>query len=358
MVTVTDTPRKLRIAVLGVGRMGLRHALNVAYAAPRAELAGIADVKEVTLKAAAAQLPPTPAVLDSMDLIESPDVDAVLIATQTSTHADLAIAAIKAGKHVLLEKPIAVDIEDSRPVVEAAAQSNVKVMVGFSRRFDESLCETKAMLDRGELGTPYLLKSCTNDMFDPTGFFMAYSKASGGIFIDCGIHDIDLARWLLNTSASGKKEVQRVFGSGMNARHPELADTDDCDNGMGIIEFTNGARAMIHLSRTAVHGHDTVTELFGTEGKVIVNGNPAINRLEIRDSHGVRSLSHPTYYERFREAFVNELNTFVQVVLEDERVPTPPEDALKAAQIAIALTHSFRTGVPVDFDNEGEPILN
>ncbi|BEI82672.1 hypothetical protein CcaverHIS002_0305400 [Cutaneotrichosporon cavernicola] len=353
----TDTPRKLRIAVLGAGRMGLRHARNVAYAAPRAELVGIADPKPAVLQAAAAELPPIRTALDSMDLISSPDVDAVLIASETSTHASLAVAAIQAGKHVLLEKPIAVDVEGSRPVVEAAAKSNVKVMIGFSRRFDESLGEAKAMLDRGELGTPYLLKSCTNDMFDSTGFFVAYSKASGGIFIDCGIHDIDLARWLLNTSASGKKEVQRVYGSGTNVRHPELAETGDCDNGMGIIEFSNGARAMIHLSRTAVHGHDTVTELFGTEGKAVVNGNPAINRLEIRDLHGVRSLSQPTYYERFKEAFVNELNTFVKVVLDDDKVPTPPEDALKAAQIAVALTHSFRTGVPVDFDEEGEPIL-
>lgn len=319
---------------------------------------GIADPKAGVLKAAAAELPPVRTSADSMELITSPDVDAVLIASETSTHASLAVAAIKAGKHVLLEKPIAVDVEGTRPVVEAAAGSNVKVMIGFSRRFDDSLGEAKSMLDRGELGTPYLLKSSTNDMYDSSGFFVAYSKASGGIFIDCGIHDIDLARWLLNTSASGKKEVTRVFGSGTNVRHPELSATGDCDNGMGIIEFANGARAMIHLSRTGIHGHDTVTELFGTEGKAVVNGNPSSNRLEIRDGHGVRSLSHPTYYERFKEAFVNELNTFVEVVLEDKKVPTPPEDALKAAQIAMALTHSFRTGLPVEFDEEGEPILS
>lgn len=296
-------------------------------------------------------------------MIGAPDVDAVLIASETSTHAELAIAAIKAGKHVLLEKPISVDVELSRPVVAAAAANpSVKVMIGFSRRFDESFAEAKAMVDAGALGETYLLKSSTNDQYDESGFFVAYSKASGGIFIDCGIHDIDLARWLLDSSnpaklANPRKEVTRVFGSGMNVRHPELEKTGDCDNGMGIVEFENGTRAMIHLSRTAVHGHDTVSELFGTGGKVVVNGNPQINRLEIRDAHGVRTLSHPSYYERFREAFVHELNTFVDVVLEDKAVPTPAEDALKAAQIAIALTHSFRTGVPVVFGDDGEPIL-
>lgn len=296
-------------------------------------------------------------------MLSASDVDAVLIASETNTHADLAIRAINAGKHVLLEKPISVDVDLSRPVVEAAAANpSVKVMVGFSRRFDESYAEAKAMIDRDALGKPYLLKSCTNDQYDSTGFFVAYSKASGGIFIDCGIHDIDLARWLLDTANPANlkhkgKEVTRVFGSGMNVQHPELEKTGDCDNGMGIVEFENGTRAMIHLSRTAVHGHDCFSELFGTEGKVVVNGNPQLNKLEIRDQHGVRTLSTPTYYERFREAFVHEVNTFADVVLDDKPVPTTPEDALQAAQIAIALTHSFRTGVPVVFGDDGEPIL-
>lgn len=223
-------------------------------------------------------------------MINAPDVDAVLIASETSTHAELAIAAIRAGKHVLLEKPISVDVELSRPVVEAAAMNPaVKVMVGFSRRFDDSFVEAKAMVDAGALGETYLLKSSTNDQYDESGFFVAYSKASGGIFIDCGIHDIDLARWLLRTASikNPRKEVTRVFGSGMNVRHPELEKTGDCDNALGIIEFENGTRAMIHLSRTAIHGHDTVSEVFGTEGKVVVNG--------IRVSIGLRFATLTAY---------------------------------------------------------------
>jgi len=200
-------------------------------------------------------------------------------------------------------------------------------------------------------------------MYDSSGFFVAYSKASGGIFIDCGIHDIDLARWLLDTAnpanlSNPRKEVTRVFASGLNVRHPELAASGDCDNGLAVVEFENGTQCTFHLSRTALHGHDCFTEIFGTEGKFVVNGNPSMNRLEIRDSHGVRTLSTPTYYERFREAFVTEARTFADCVLDNKPVPTTPEDALQAAQIAIALTHSFRTGKPVLFGDDGEPILD
>lgn len=152
--------------------------------------------------------------------------------------------------------------------------------------------------------------------------------------------------------------MTRVFASGLNVRHPELANDGDCDNALGIIEFANGSSVSIHLSRTAMHGHDCFTEVFGTEAKLIINNNPQLNRLEIRDEHGVRAESTPTYYERFREAFVTEVNTFASVVLDDKPVPTTAVDALQAAQIAVALTHSFRQGKPVLFGEDGEPILD
>lgn len=103
------------------------------------------------------------------------------------------------------------------------------------------------------------------------GFFVAYSKASGGIFIDCGIHDIDMARWLLSTPGSDCA-VKRVFATGQNVRHAELEKDGDADNALAIIDFRGGQRVTFHLSRTAIHGHDCFAEIFGTEGKMIVNG--------------------------------------------------------------------------------------
>lgn len=216
------------------------------------------------------------------------------------------------------------------------------------------------MIENGQLGKAHLIKSATNDQYDPSGFFVSYAAASGGIYIDCGIHDIDCARWLLDASLgipNPKKQVRRVFAAGHNIRHPELVQDNDVDNAVGFVEFENGKMLVLHLSRTSMHGHDCFAEVFGTDGKVIVNGNPQLNRVEIRDVHGVRSESTPTYYERFKDAFVTEINEFTSAVLDNKPLPVNAIDALEASKIATALTHSFKTNTPVFFDDEGEPIL-
>lgn len=131
------------------------------------------------------------------------------------------------------------------------------------------------MIENGQLGKAHLIKSATNDQYDPSGFFVSYAAASGGIYIDCGIHDIDCARWLLDASLgipNPKKQVRRVFAAGHNIRHPELVQDNDVDNAVGFVEFENGKMLVLHLSRTSMHGHDCFAEVFGTDGKVIVNG--------------------------------------------------------------------------------------
>ncbi|KAL7418287.1 hypothetical protein Q5752_006743 [Cryptotrichosporon argae] len=361
------TETKLRIAVLGCGRMGRRHARHVAYHVSRAELVAVCDPKPETPQWAKEELPSSVRVYaDSKDVFASNEVDAVIIATDTATHADLAIAAMKAGKHVLLEKPISIDVDKAKPVIdEATAHPELKVMIGFSRRFDASYREAKQRIVNGQLGKVYMIKSCTNDQYDPSGFFIAYSKDSGGIFIDCGIHDIDIARWLLDVAnpaaldgRTPAKQVTRVFAAGFNAQHPELAATQDCDNASCVVEFENGTQCTFHLSRTAIHGHECACEIYGTKCKVVVNGNPAQNRVELRDQYGVRQESTATYYERFKDAFITEANEFTACVLDDTPVPVVPSDGLEAARIAMALTHSFRTGKPVLFDDSGAAIYN
>ncbi|ODN76345.1 myo-inositol 2-dehydrogenase [Cryptococcus wingfieldii CBS 7118] len=345
--------QKLKYAVLGVGRMGQRHALNLAHRTPRAELVAIADPKPASLHWATDSLSTSVGLYTDFEqcLAES-GADAVLIASETKLHAPMTIAALHAGKHVLVEKPISIDLQTSRDVVEETKKfPDLKVMVGFSRRFDESYREAYKMINTGKLGKPHLIKSATNDQYDPSGFFAASTLTAA--------YDIDCARWLLSTSSipNPLKQVTRVFASGHNIRHPELVKDNDVDNAVGFVEFENGGILMLHLSRTAMHGHDCFAEVFGTDGKVIINGNPQLNRVEIRDVHGVRSESTPTYYERFKDAFVLEVNEFTDAVLDNKPLPVNSLDALEAAKIATALTHSFRSGQPVYFSDEGEPLL-
>ena len=141
---------------------------------------------------------------------------------------------------------------------------------------DESYRDVRQKIEEGLLGRPYYIKSSTNDAYDSSGFFVAYSALSGGIFLDCGIHDIDISRWLLDvanpaTLSNPKKQVTSVYATGMNVHHPELADSGDCDNGIAIVQYENGTILTFHLSRTAQNGHDAACEVFGSKAKITVN---------------------------------------------------------------------------------------
>ena len=138
-------------------------------------------------------------------------------------------------------------------------------------------------------------------MNDPDGFFVRYAPMSGGILLDMSVHDIDGARWLL-----GADRAKRVYATGTIAIHEGLADCNDVDNAVAIIEFEGGSIATIYASRTYAHGHESMTEVLGTAGRLAVGANPRLNRVEIADVHGVRNECTPTFYERFEEAFLRE----------------------------------------------------
>ncbi|WVQ77384.1 hypothetical protein IAR50_007069 [Cryptococcus sp. DSM 104548] len=349
------SPPKLRVAMLGCGRMGRRHAYNFHNHVPRAEIVAVADPSPLAAKWVQDNLPGVPCYADPEEVFDLPNIDAVVISTITSTHAPFTIKAIERGIHVLLEKPISVDIEDTRPVVEAASKRpEVKVMIGFVRRFDKALNGLADQLKGTKPGKPYLLKSTSRDAYDPSGFFIAYAKAGGGIFMDSAIHDIDQSRWLLSLPSGEPIKPIRVFASGLITAHPELEEEGDCDNAFSIIEYNNGSVCTLHNSRTGLQGFESHVEVFGGGGKALVT-EAAGPPVPSSDEAGTADI--PTYMDRYGDAFIHEANAFVDCVLDDTPTPTSAYDGLQAALIAKALTHSFREGKAVRFDKEGEPIL-
>jgi myo-inositol 2-dehydrogenase/D-chiro-inositol 1-dehydrogenase len=139
-----------------------------------------------------------------------------------------------------------------------------------------------------------------------------------------------------------------VFATGTIAVHEGLRECGDVDNAVAMIEFADGQIASIYASRTMAHGHETLTEIVGTAGRLTVGQNPRINRVEISDAHGVRNECTPTFYERFADAFLQEAQAFVDVVREDRPPPLTLADATEATRIGIAVTESLRTGRVVE----------
>jgi len=284
----------VRIGVAGLGRMGRHHAANLAHRVLGAELVAGCSPVDDELAWARNALGVAHTYLDYAQMLAHPGLDAVFLATPTTLHADQIIEALRAGKHVFSEKPLALNVEDClRVEAEAARRPQLQMMIGYVRRFDPSYRDASDKIRAGIIGRPFLARSQTTDKNDAGGFFVRYAGASGGILLDMSVHDIDTVRWLLG--AKGAKGAKRVFETGTIAVHAGLSAANDVDNAVATIEFAGGEIATIYASRTRAHGHETLTEIVGTEGRLTVGQNPRINRVEIADAHGVRNGCTPTF---------------------------------------------------------------
>ncbi|KAJ5194128.1 hypothetical protein N7472_006594 [Penicillium cf. griseofulvum] len=332
------TAQRLKIGCAGLGRMGKRHALNFLERTPRAELVAASSPDPVELEWAKTHLEPFGVRLyqNYDDMLKHEGLVAVVVASATAVHAEQAIKAIEADKHVLCEKPISTSVEVSQSVIDAAAKKpHLKVMCGFSRRFDESYRNAYQKMQSGAIGTASVLRSQTCDKLDPSGFFVAYAEFSGGIFVDCSIHDIDLTLWFFGDEC----KVKSVSAIGITAVEPDLRKHNDRDNAVGLVEFYDGRMAFFYASRMMAAGQEDVTEIIGTKGKLAVNIQPALNHVNIYDESGY--------------AFVTEANEFSASCLDDTALPIDLNNAVKAVRIGAALQESMITQKKIFFDEDG-----
>ena len=204
----------------------------------------------------------------------------------------------------------------------------------------------------GAIGRPAVFRSQTCDKLDPSGFFVAYAQFSGGIFVDCSIHDIDLALWFFGEDSV----VKSVSAVGITAVSPELRKYNDRDNAVGIVEFYGGRIAQLFCSRMMAAGQEDSTEITGTEGKLSVNTNPTANHVNISDLSGIRHEIPPDYYGRFRDAFITEANEFTACCLDNMEPPMRLEGAVNAVKIGCALQESLITGKKIEFDEIGRRV--
>jgi myo-inositol 2-dehydrogenase/D-chiro-inositol 1-dehydrogenase len=332
----------LRIGIVGLGRLGQRHAQALAFSTRNCVLTAACSPVEAERAYARTELGIQQVYARYEDLLASPDVDAVVLVTPTSLHADQAIAALQAGKHVFVEKPLALNLPDcERVLAEAEKHPQLIAMVGFVRRFDPSYRTAQASIAAGDIGRPFIVRSQTCDQNDPEGFFVKFAPTSGGIFMDCSVHDIDLARWML-----GRPKAQRAFATGTIALHPGLAACGDVDNGIAVVEFEGGAKAVLYASRTMAHGHETSTEVIGTAGKLTVGEHAARDRIVTSDVHGVRHAVLKDFYERFEAAFAAEMGEFVAACRGERQLTLTLSDAMEATRIGLAITRSLHSGMP------------
>ena len=222
-------------------------------------------------------------------------------------------------------------------------------MCAFSRRFDASYREAHEKTVSGEYSRPVVFRSQTADLLDTTGFFVEYAKNSGGIFLDCSIHDIDLMLWFLGEDT----EITSLQAVGVTAVHAGLDSSKDQDNALATVEFKGGKIASLYCSRIMATGQEDTTEIICERGSLRVNMQGRKNHVEVHDSLGARRELPKHYYERFREAFITEANEFTVSCLENSPAPISLQSSVRALIVGQALQRSLVSGEKIFFDEKG-----
>jgi len=329
--------RKINLAVIGTGRMGSVHVANIVNKVPEANLVAVCDIRLDVAQAAADQWGIPRVVQDYHELLADESIEAVLIATTTSTHAEIIKDCAKAGKHIFCEKPIALDLARIDEALEAVKLAGVKLQVGFNRRFDKNFRKVKEIVMSGELGRPCLLKITNRDPELPS---MEFLRASGGLFLDMTIHDFDMAQFQIG-------EVSEVYATGSVLIDNELEGFGDIDTALITLKFKDGTLGSIDNSRQSVYGYDQRLEVFCLEGTAMAE-NEKENMVFKGNREGFRSSRVPnSFIQRYAPCYVEEVRQFMVSVRDDLPTPVTGEDGRKAVEIGYAAWKSFHENRPV-----------
>jgi len=330
--------RKLGVGVLGVGEMGRRHAENLRHLVPEARLVAIADVAGARAKQVADELEIEYSFSSLGDMLQFKEVESVLIATPDKFHASSICAAAAAGKDILCEKPLALNLAEARDALEAVQRAGVRLQVGFMRRYDPAYAAARKKIDAGEIGQPLIFKSLGRDK-DEAPIASYQSNVNGMLFYTNTIHDFDMARWIM------KDEVASVHSYTTVVSRPEVANFGDVVAGVVNLKFAHGAIGNIESMAQALYGYDVRTEIIGSKGSLFV-GSLQQTPMTFLTSHGSNKVLADHFLTRFADAYVAEVRDFAQTTLADKAPRVTGEDGLKALEIAMAAENSHLQGKP------------
>jgi myo-inositol 2-dehydrogenase/D-chiro-inositol 1-dehydrogenase len=330
--------KQLKVGLIGAGRIGKIHAETIAFHIPEATLAAVADTDEMTARALAGHYAIPHVSTNPQETFRDPTIDAVLICSPTDTHADLVIEAARAGKHIFCEKPVDLTLKKTDCALQAVERAQVKLQVGYNRRFDANFARVRRSIVSGEIGIPHLLHIISRDPGPPP---ISYVKQSGGMFLDMTSHDFDMARFLIG------EEVTELYAAAGVRIDPEIGKAGDVDTAVIVLHFANGVIGTIDNCRKAPYGYDQRVEVLGSAG-AIATENCYPNCARISTAECVRrDLPLNFFIDRYLASFASELRSFVQAVVEDKPTPVTGTDGRATVVMGLAARKSYEEGRPV-----------
>jgi inositol 2-dehydrogenase len=337
--------RKLGVGVVGVGEMGRRHAENLRRNVPEARLIAVADVSQDRARQTALELEIEHGYSSLGAMLDNEEIEAVVIATPDKFHAQAVELAAGAGKDILCEKPLALNLADARAAIAAVSKAGRRLQVGFMRRYDPAYAAAKQRIETGEIGTPVIFKSVGRDRDQPP--LAAYeSGVNGMIFYTNTIHDFDLARWLM------QDEVTQVHAYTTSVIRPEVARYGDVVASVVNLQYHRGAIGNIESYAQAVYGYDVRTEIVGSKGSILVGSLDRMPAVFLTSRGGEQMLADH-FLSRFADAYLSEMKDFVHNILNDNAPRISGDDGLKALAIAVAAENSHQESRPVTIRLDG-----
>ncbi|XP_053210075.1 myo-inositol 2-dehydrogenase-like [Panonychus citri] len=335
----SDKP--IRVALFGLGRIGLIH-LDKIYSNPRVKLVYCVEPSSERCAYIKAKWN-----LDDVKFIVStsgeivfndPTVDAVIIGTPTQTHFDILMGALRAGKNVLCEKPLASNYQGMEACYALAKEKGVVLLTAFNRRFDPTFNNIRQRIAAGEVGQIHVIKSCARDSPRPT---IEYLATSGGIYHDCAVHDIDMLLW-----QTGEYPI-RVSCTGL-AFSDDIRAIDDHDSVAIMLTFPSGAIGMIDLDRNSPYGYDQRIEVFGPKGMLSGDNLRANGVVGENNNQSSQTPILYSFVSRYAVSYATELEHFINCVKGTEECTIKDYQALASYIVSEAAEKSARTGQTIN----------
>lgn len=348
---------KTKIGIIGLGSISDQH-LQGYQRVDEAELFAICDMNRSRAEEKAKQYGIPHVYTDYKELLANPEIEAVSICTWNNTHAEISIAALRAGKHVLVEKPLCRTVEEALQIQDVVRETGKTLQVGFVRRYDANAQLVKRFINNGELGEVYYAKaSCIRRLGNPGGWFADPERSGGGPLIDIGVHVIDLCWYMMGrpkpVSVSGN--TYKKLGNRANIRYLSFykaADYDPTVNGIedmanALIRFENGASLFVDVSFTLHAKKDEISvKLYGDKGGVELEPELIL----VTEKHDtILNIAPQTDHKslNIHDAFYNEVNHFMSCCRSGLETNSPVEDGLAMMKMLCGIYESAAKGIEI-----------
>lgn len=341
----------VRICMVGAGRVGKLHTGSLSRFVPNGDVVALVDPATAVLNESGDAFGVEARFASLEDALEKTAFDAVIITTPTFTHRQLAILAAEYGKHVFLEKPMALRLDECDDIIAAVEKAGVILQLGFMRRFDPEFVAAAERIQGGEIGEPMIIKSLTHGPGLPPAWANDL-KTSNGMIAEVNSHDLDCVRWLMASNP------QRIYMETANFKGFERGATAEhfYDNMFATIKFESGALGNISGVCPCDYGYDARVEIVGKKGIMQIGSMRGMDVVVcVNRDQGLITPIYKRWPERFAWAYIHEMEHFVECILEEKEPVVGGADGRWAVAGVLAGTKSFLEERPVYLKEVMEP---